>query len=225
MFGAAFPLASLSRRSGTAPPPPPPTPPPPTPPPPPPPGTTYANGYAFRRRFHIPANRFSASHGTFPLLIDETLDTCRTVANGGNVQNASGWDIRFEDVSGVKLAHDLERYVASTGEIVAWVQITASNTASSTFFMYYGRSGLAASEANPATVWSGYLAVYHLPSVIEAGGRTARNLTTVGTVGSDTTTMIGASMSVAGNGLLKLDNVTWLDNLNNLTVQVRAKPT
>lgn len=212
MFGAAFPLPAAGKATGGG-----------VPPPPPPP-TAYTNGYGFRRTLHIPAGRFTASHGSFRLLVDETLTSCRSAANGGNVQNASGWDIRFESAAGAKLPHDLERYDATTGEIVAWVLIQASSTAATTFYMYYGNASVAATEANPASVWSDYLAVYHLPSTAEAGGRTARNLTSVGTVGTDTTSMIGHSMNLAGAGLLKLDGVSWLDNLAALTVQVRVKP-
>lgn len=211
MFGAAIPLWALTAAAPLAPPPPPPT--------------SYANGYTYRRTMHIPSGAFSASHGSFILLFDEIDANFRTVVNGGHVEHASGFDIRFETDAGVKLVHDLERFVTTTGEVVAWVRVTASASFSLTLHVYYGKSGLVATEADPATLWSPYLAVYHLPSTAEAGGRTARNLTSVGTVASDTTAMIGEAMSLNGIGLLKLDGVAWLDNLSALTIQVRAKPT
>ncbi|MCC6323730.1 hypothetical protein IT400_02970, partial [Candidatus Nomurabacteria bacterium] len=58
----------------------------------------------------------------FPILISGTYSYLKTVANGGNVQNANGYDIGFYSDSSLttKLKWETERYVATTGEVIYW---------------------------------------------------------------------------------------------------------
>jgi hypothetical protein len=102
----------------------------------------------------------------FPVLVSVTDAALKTVGNGGHVQNSSGFDIVFYSDSGLttKLDHEVERYVASTGEVIFWVRIpTASHTTDTVFYMAYGDSGISTSQENVTGVWNtNYKGVWHL---------------------------------------------------------------
>ena len=75
------------------------------------------------------------------MLIDSTVADLRTTANGGRVENANGYDIIFtsDRFGASQLAHEIERYVATTGEIVFWVRLE-SLAATTSIYMWYGNS-------------------------------------------------------------------------------------
>lgn len=107
-----------------------------------------------------------SDQSSFPFPIVRTSDNdLRTIANGGHVTSASGFDIIFKDsTESVTLSHEIKRYVASTGEIIMWVKApTLSHTSDSVIYMYYGDASITTSQENATDVWSnGYLAVWHL---------------------------------------------------------------
>ena len=183
----------------------------------------YPNGYAARFRIVIPRSAQPEAMTGFVFLFDQTRNDFKSVANGGLVESTQGHDIRFETSSGTKLAHDLEKYNAATGEVVAWFRLpSVPATGDIVAFCYVGRGGLSATEADPTACWQDYLGVWHLPTLADAGKR-GRTLVSVGTVNTDSTTMIGNALSLAGTGLLRLDDVAFLDGLTNFTIQLRFK--
>ena len=99
--------------------------------PPPPQGA----GYAYRRTITIDHTKIpNTDQSNFPLLISGTYSYLATVANGGNVQNANGYDVIFTSDLGcaTKLDHEVQSYSAVSGSI-------ARGTATvllSTRFMY-----------------------------------------------------------------------------------------
>lgn len=108
----------------------------------------------------------------FPVLVSLTDATLKTVANSGHVQNASGYDVEFWSDSGhtTKLDYEVERYNASTGELIVWVKIpTLSHTADTVFYMTYDDSSVSAFQGNVNGTWddggSNYnKLVWHLPN-------------------------------------------------------------
>lgn len=79
-----------------------------------------ASGYAFERAIVINHSQVANSdQSNFPVLISATLSDLATVANGGNVQSALGYDIIFtSDAAGQNaLAFEQETYSPSTGAI------------------------------------------------------------------------------------------------------------
>ena len=101
----------------------------------------------------------------FPVLVKVTDVSLRSAANGGHVESPNGYDIIFRALDGTtQLDHEIEKYVATTGELVAWVRIpTLVYNADTTIYMYYGNSGVTTPTANPAGVWdTGYKGVWHL---------------------------------------------------------------
>ena len=64
---------------------------------PPPVAPTFANGYACRRQIVVPARTAVAEAAAgFVLLVSETGPWLRGRAQGGAVESAAGYDLRFE---------------------------------------------------------------------------------------------------------------------------------
>lgn len=123
--------------------------------------------YKYRKRITFdPAKVTSAADLTdFTALISFTSDNdLRTLANSGHVENASGYDIVFAASDGVTLlSFQLEKYTASTGELVAWVRIpTLSTTYSTSIYMYYGNSAITTDQSSNSAWSSSYEGVWHL---------------------------------------------------------------
>lgn len=168
----------------------------------------FTNGYAYRRL--VTVDHTLVSGGTdltdFPVIIDGVHGYLATPPNGGKVTSASGFDIRFETISGTKLDWELEKYVATTGELVGFVRIPtlAANTAGhgdTTFYMYYGNSAVTtAVEQNPTGVWDAHFrGVWHLrenngtSTVVDSTSNAA-----VGTATASGAPTATSGMSVAG---------------------------
>src|SRR6266481_5962940 len=156
--------------------------------------------YNFRRALTVDHTRIpNTDQSNFPLLISGTYSYLATVANGGNVQNANGYDIIFtSDVAGLnRLDHEIESYNPVTGAINFWVRIPAlSHTADTGLYIQYGNSSITTSQENKPGVWSnGYAAVWHLS---KNGTITATDSTGInsGTISSVT----AASGEIAGAG-------------------------
>jgi hypothetical protein len=143
--------------------------------------------FNYRRPITIANNMTPASCSSnlssFPIVVSYTDATLRTVANGGHVQNSNGYDIIFRaedsavctdsgNPSPCTLDHEVERYNASTGEIIAWVRIpTLAYNAATTIYMYYGNAAIGSPTQNPTGVWgTDYKGVWHLK---ESGNGTA----------------------------------------------------
>jgi len=118
----------------------------------------------------------------FPFLFNTTDPALRTTANGGTVTNANGWDIIFATAptcadstscGGAKLDHEIERYNATTGELVAWVRVPSIDNGT-VFYLHYSDTAVVATTENRTGVWdANYQAVWHLseaPANGTAGG-------------------------------------------------------
>lgn len=183
---------------------------------------TYGNGYLYRRRIVVP--KASLAEGTladFPLLVELAGAWLKPVAQGGRLQSALAFDLRFEGNSGPRYDHEIERYDAAAGTLRAWVRLPALNAAAdSTVYLYYGKPGLTVSEENPAGVWKDYLAVYHLPSGID---RTGKSLDLAAT-GVTTATLVGEAGGFNGSSsVMTRTQPSFLDGMAAYTVQAWVK--
>ena len=96
----------------------------------------------------------------------------KTVANGGHVQHASGYDIIFRAADGItRLNHEVMSYNGSTGSLMAWVRVPQlSASADTTIYLVYGDSSINASQQNVGGVWdANYEAVLHLQEAGSGG--------------------------------------------------------
>lgn len=152
-------------------------------------------------------------HANFPLLVAGQATWLRARANGGDVNRADGFDIFFsaDQAGAMKLAHEVERYDATTGDLIAWVKVP-SLTASTTIYIHYGDPALTTDPQSVTAVWSeGFQGVFHLDAVADSTGKNpATTAMTSGTVAG----RIDMARSFDGNtNLVNLGSATAIDNL------------
>jgi hypothetical protein len=158
-------------------------------------------GGSFNFRKSITIDRTKISDGScgttlpdFPMLFSVTDGDLATTINGGDVASYDApsndpRDIIFraldDDTCGgagtapCTLDHEIEKYVDTTGELVAWVRIPSVNTnaasSDTVIYIYYGNAGLTESTANPTGVWNDggnnyFKGVWHLKEASGGSG-------------------------------------------------------
>ena len=136
----------------------------------------------------------------FPALIAGTYSFLATVANGGGVTNSNGHDVAFYSNAGltVQLSHEVERYNATTGEVIYWVKIPTLATATDTvIYIAYGDAGVVTSQENITDVWSNsFVEVFHLPN----GTTLTANDSTSTNNDAATLTSVSATAAKIGGG-------------------------
>jgi hypothetical protein len=131
--------------------------------------SSNVNGYALGCPVVIDHTKVGSTSSTnFPMLFRGTYSYLATVANGGQVQSSSGYDIAFTSDSGCSsLLHwEQESWNATTGAVIYWVQIptllAGGNTA---IYLCYGNSAITSFQGGARGVaWNdGYFqGVWHL---------------------------------------------------------------
>lgn len=124
------------------------------------------NGYSYGRAIVIDHTKVKGTDQTdFPILVSLTDPLLASVANGGHVQSANGYDIVFssDPVGQNPLDFEIDHYDPTSGTAAFWVRIPLlSHTADTTLYMWYGNSAITASQENKAGVWrNGYAGVWH----------------------------------------------------------------
>jgi hypothetical protein len=122
-------------------------------------GNWYDLSWAYRKRIIINHAQVQANLTAFPILINQISDSDLV-----NHAQTSGNDILFTSSDGVtKLSHEIEKYVSSTGALVAWVKVPIlSSSVDTELYMYYGNPACG-SQQDAANVWdSNFIAVWHL---------------------------------------------------------------
>lgn len=99
----------------------------------------YTNGYERRKKISVASGKAGGySFNNFSALVRQTDPDLKSKAYGGKVHLQSLLDIRFEDTAGNKIAHEIENYDPTTGELEAWVLVSLSQ--STELYMYYGKN-------------------------------------------------------------------------------------
>lgn len=100
----------------------------------------------------VQAAQVPSTQTDFPMLVSYTDARLKSTANGGHVINANGYDIRPYSDSGLTsaLTYQLERYNASTGEVVMWVKVP-SLAVGSVVYLGYGDAGLNTNGSSAST--------------------------------------------------------------------------
>lgn len=137
--------------------------------------TTSATGrikipsnYTYYRAITIDNTKVAADLTDFPVLVSGTYTYLKTVANGGKVENANGYDIAFYENSDLDLPlkFEIEQWSATTGEFIAWVKVpNLANATDTTIYLAYGDSGISTAQETPSDAWdSNFKGVWHLPN-------------------------------------------------------------
>lgn len=119
-------------------------------------GQAFSNGYSYRKLVTQDETYVSggADLSNVDVLYKVTDERLKSVGNGGAVQHASGYDIRFETTGGTKIDHRIIYWSATTGQLIARLKIPTLAYASSTeIYRYYGKSGLSSPEETDTAVY------------------------------------------------------------------------
>jgi len=124
------------------------------------------SAYAYRRILTIDHTKVPNTDQTdFPVLVSGTYPSLATLANGGHVQDANGYDIILtSDPTGqIPLDFEIDNYNPVNGQMAIWVRIpTLSHTLDTPVYLWYGNPNITASQENQAGVWkNNFLSVYH----------------------------------------------------------------
>ncbi|MDD2666872.1 MAG: DUF2341 domain-containing protein [Methanocellales archaeon] len=154
----------------------------------------------------------STTYANFPVLINISSDS-----GLASKAQSDGDDILFTSSDGTtKLNHEIELYNSSTGELVAWVNVTltkdSSDATNDTLYMYYGNSG-ASSQQNAAAVWNpNYKGVWHLD---ETGNGTSGEYKD-STSSANNGTLVGLQALKASYSMTGSSNTYLYEDLTNV---------
>jgi hypothetical protein len=173
----------------------------------------FPNGYTYCKVIttqHIMVSG-SGDLANYPLTVILADAALKTVANGGLVNNSSGYDIGFgPDCSGsaTMLNWELESYTPATGAIVAHLlRPTLSHTADDTVGLYYG-GAFNSSQSTPSAVWdTSYKGVWHLSDVPAA----AKDSTSGGIGNGAVTAATTTPGPVGGGAAFLAANIAHID--------------
>jgi hypothetical protein len=132
-------------------------------------------GNGFYRTLTIDHTKVGASDSVdFPVLVKLTNASLATIANGGKVENASGYDIGFFLNAGLttRLSHEARKYDPVTGTIIYWVKVpTVSHTVDTVIYMTYGDPTITTDQSDVAGVWSnGFVRDAHMGDGVTLSG-------------------------------------------------------
>lgn len=163
--------------------------------------------YGFYRSISIDHTKVGSSdHTNFPVLISGTLSYLATVANGGKVQNANGYDVAFFSDSALttQLKHETVKYTAASGVVAYFVKVpTVSHTADTVIYIAYGNGAISTDQSDKNNTWnSAFQFVHHFEdgTTLSLADSTANARTATGWTapGSSGTPAAGAGKVAGG---------------------------
>jgi hypothetical protein len=139
-----------------------------------------------------------------------TETTLKTVSNGGDVTNSSGYDIVPSSTacaSPTALPFELIDYSPTSGLVVMWAKLSTVNV-STTFYLCFGNSSITTFQGGPSSaVWdSNYVGVWHMgkgssyTSVTDSTGN-ANNSSSVTSVTATNSQPYGGGIFVLASGI------------------------
>ena len=171
----------------------------------PPPSGSNCGAFAFCESITVQASKMGSSDQTnFPVLVTGSTQT-KSVGNGGQAQNGSGFDIEYfagTGCTGTKLNWETAFWSSSTTGSEYWVlpNVTVSHTTNTLIgYRCIGNAAVTTDQSNKTAVWdSNYVYVGHLPNGTTL---TANDSTSNGNNGTlvNTPTATAGQMDGAGN--------------------------
>lgn len=150
---------------------------------------------AFTRRctIEVLASQVTGTLTDFPVLISKTHNDLKLVANGGYVENASGYDIRvFSDAALTSsISFELVYYDGTAGTVIMWAKIS-SCAVGSQYRLGFGDAALNTNASSTATWRSEYKGVWH--------GGDGSTLSLADSTSNGNTLTLAGSGTVAGAG-------------------------
>ena len=127
----------------------------------------------------------------------------RDTGNGGHVEQANGNDFLVTDSTGTnKLAHEIEKYTETSGNLIAWVTVPVLSAVTDTdLYVYYGHPSCG-DQQNITGVWdTDHIAVWHMDETASP----VRDSTSYG----HNSVAIGGGVTLNGSG-----RIDGCDNFN-----------
>lgn len=161
----------------------------------------------------INAAQVPSTQTDFPVLVSQTDARFKTTGNGGHVANSSGFDIRpYSDAAlTTALSYELERYNASSGEVIMWVKVASLSSSTTPIYLGYGDTNLNSDGSSTATWSNNFRGVWHLKdgstltlTDSTSGGFTLTNNNTA----TATTGQIDGAVSIVRTSTQFLSNAT-----------------
>ncbi|GAF97033.1 unnamed protein product, partial [marine sediment metagenome] len=120
--------------------------------------------YGYKKKIEIDHTKVGGDETDFPVLVSVTDGDLADEGNSGHVKHASGYDIIFtNDDEDTQLKHEIELYTNTDGTLVFWVKILSlSSTSTTTFYIYYGKTGVIADPSTTDTWDANYVMVQHM---------------------------------------------------------------
>ncbi len=175
--------------------------------------------FGYSSSISINAAQVPTTQTDFPVLVSVTDARFKTVGNSGHVQNSSGFDIRpYSDAALINAitGYELERYNASSGEVIMWVKVSSLTSSSTPIYLAYGDSSLT-TDGSSTTTWSNsFLGVWHLND--------GTTLNVNSSTGSNNGTNSGSPLVSAAAGMIDGAG-NFHNNDSFITVGALIKPT
>jgi hypothetical protein len=176
-----------------------------------------SSGYHYVRSLVIDGTHISTNLSNFPILLNATISSLATTANGGHVQNANGFDVLFtaDSAGATKLSWEVESYNPATGAVLYWIKVPLITHGTTTkIYMFYGNSAITTDQSNRTATWDSYFtAVYHFENGDQFGYDStihAYNATAMTGVAPGTGT-VGYAANFAGGGYLSVPDTPLFD--------------
>jgi hypothetical protein len=176
-----------------------------------------ASAIGYYRALTVDHTQVPSTQTDFPVLVDITNATLKSVANGGHVRSATGLDILFYTSSAKTGLMKFERdfYDPATGHIVAWVKVSSlSSVSDNVFYMFYGNATDTTDQSDAVNVWdANFLGVWHLGNgtslSLSDSTTNANTLVNTGSVGATSGQINGAAGVFNGTsqGLSTTNNI------------------
>jgi Domain of unknown function (DUF2341). len=186
--------------------------------------------FGFYSPISVNAAQVPSTQTDFPMLVSVTDARFKTVSNGGHVGNANGFDIRPYSDSGLTTAitgYELERYNATTGEVVMWVKIASLSSSTTPVYLAYGDSGITTNGSSGSSTFSNsFSGVFHLKD-----GTTLSITDSTGTIsGSNNFATAATGQIDGGSGHVSastqfINYTTGVPSLTAVTVSAWVKAT
>lgn len=185
--------------------------------------------YSYSKSIIIDHTKVGENLTDFPFYFGGIFPQLRSVANGGLVQSASGYDIIFAANADGSSPLSFERVLwdATTGHCEFWVKIPSVSTSSdTTIYILFGDSGVSSDQQNASDTWSnGYAVVVHFgtPTTLsssESLGLSVSNTSVVAAQGK----LSGGAGYFNGSAYLRITSNASFKPTAALTLQAIVKP-
>ncbi len=183
----------------------------------------FDEGWLYRKKITIDHDEVEGDLSEFPVLVSVVDSDLK------NKAQVDGDDVLFMDGSGVasRLFHEIELYDGSSGELVAWVNVSnLDGDVDTVFYMYYGNSDCD-SQQYPEKVWdSDYKLVYHLDET--SGHHQDSTANNADSTAESVTVQGSAAGKIGGADEFERDNTDYVaapnvGSLNTFTLEIWAK--